>query len=450
MKGIPVAILSVHLGMQALVAGNWPNWRGPSYDGAAAPDEKGLPVKFSASEGVAWSVDLPGAAASTPVVWGDSVFATCAVESEEKLYAYCVDRKTGSVRWKREMGAGYRADDRSNYASPSPVTDGKVVVFYFGTGELAAFDFSGRQVWRKNLQQVYGRFATQWTYSSSPMLADGRLVIQVLQRNVAFEFNGQQKGEKDKPNDSYVVALEPATGKELWKVIRPSGANAESLEAFSTPVPAVHNGRAELLVTGGDCITGHDPASGRELWRWESWNPEKISHWRLVPSAVAGEGIALACAPKREPVYAFKMGANGPQKEEVIAWTTADDERRDVSSDVSTPLYYQGRFYVLNSDRKSLACVEPKSGRVLWNERLEAQEVRLQKFESSPTAADGKIYMIDHRGTVVVAAAGDKFRLLAVNPMGGNQDQFVRSSIAISGGCLFIRTSGRLFCVGKS
>lgn len=434
-----------------LQAGNWPNWRGPNFNGTAADDEKGLPEKFSPTEGVVWAIDLPGGAASTPIVWADTVFASVAMEAEKKLYAFCIDRKTGAVRWKHAIAEGYSTDERSNLASPSPVTDGKLVTFFFGTGDVATFDFTGKQLWAKNLMKEYGRFATQWTYSSSPMLADNRLYFQVLQRNVAFTFGKFQKGEPNKPNDSYLLALDPATGRELWKVVRPSDAHEESLEAFSTPVPYTHNGRAELLVAGGDCITGSDPATGKELWRWGSWNPKKIGHWRLVPSPVAGDGIVLACAPKKEPVYAFKAGATGSLKDEAaIAWSTGDETNtKDVSSDVSTPAFYKGRFYVLNSDRKSIACVDPKTGNALWDKQLEGGEVRLQKFECSPTIADGKIYLIDHRGTVVVLAVGDTFKQLAVNQFGGPQEKEVRSTVVAAQGQLLIRTNGKLFCVGR-
>jgi outer membrane protein assembly factor BamB len=430
-------------------ASEWPNWRGPNFNGTAGSDEKGLPVKFSPTEGVAWAVDLPGPAASTPAIWGDSVFLSVAVESEQKLYAMCLDRKTGTVRWKHAVGDGFRSDDKSNFASPSPVTDGKLAIFFYGTGDVAAYDFSGKEVWKKNLMKDHGRFATQWTYSSSPMLVDNRLIFQVLQRNEAFVFAKTQKGEPDGKNESYILALEPATGKQLWKSIRPSEAVMESLEAFSTPVPFEHNGRKELLIVGGDCMTGCDPASGKELWRWGTWNPKKIGHWRHVVSPVAAEGIVLVCAPKKEPVYAIKLGGKGGMAAEAIAWQSGEDASKEVSSDVSTPAYYQGRFYIVNSDRQSVSCVEPKTGKVFWDERMDGQGVRLQKFESSPTIADGKLYVMDHRGTVVVLQTGDEFKQLAVNPMGADNQQNIRSTVAVSAGQLFIRTNSTIYCVGK-
>jgi outer membrane protein assembly factor BamB len=308
---------------------------------------------------------------------------------------------------------------------------------------------AGKAVWTKDLEKTYGKLATQWTYSSSPMLADGRLYVQVLQRNKAFEFGGMKKGNPDGPNDSYVLALNPKDGAEIWKVVRPSDAREESLEAFSSPVYHKSGQRAEILITGGDCITGHDPASGKELWRWGSWNPEKISHWRLVPSAAAGDGVVLACAPKKAPVYAFPLGKNDHLKESDILWQTGDEETRHVTSDVSTPAYAGGRFFVVNSDRKSIACVEPKTGKVLWEGAIESPDVRIQKFESSPTVADGKIYLIDHFGTVAVLEAGDSFKVLSINQMGSTDEKYVRSSIVASGGNLFIRTTNKITCIGN-
>ena len=422
-------------------AGDWPNWRGPQHDGSGA--ETGIPEKFGPRENVLWKADLPGVAASTPVVWGDSVFVTSTNEKEQKLLGICLDRKTGAVRWQKEIGKGFRQDDRSTYAGPSPVTDGERVVFFFGTGDLAAFDFSGKELWARQIQKEYGAFAFMWTFSSSPLLHGGKLYLQVLQRDTAYK-NG--RGKECGVNESYLLALDPATGKEQWKVERPSGANAESREAFSTPMPYTANGRAELLIAGGDVLTGHDPGTGKEFWRTPTWNSEKIGHWRLVAGPVAGDGVLLACAPKRAPVYAWKAGGNGLLTMRDQAWVSGDDvNSRDVSSDVSTPLFYRNRFYVMNSDRKAMTCVEPMTGKLFWEYRVEGGA----KIECSPTAADGRIYFQDQRGTVTVLAAGDEAKLLHQAEFGDQGQKDIRSTIAIAQGCLFIRTNASLFCVGE-
>lgn len=397
-------------------------------------------MAFSKTENVRWTAPMPGPAAATPIIWEDRVFISSIDSSKQALLAMCLDRTDGRVLWRHEIASGVAKDNRSNFASGSPVTDGKLVFFFYGNGDLAAFDLEGKKAWSRNIQKDYGPFAFLWTFSSSPTLYDGKLYIQVLQRNVPVSGRGRADG----PNDSYLLALDPASGKELWKQLRPSTARQESLEAFSTPIPFTHGGRSEILLVGGDCITGHDPASGKELWRWGTWNPSRITHWRMVVSPVGGGGVVLACAPKGSPVYAVKVGAVGASTgTESLAW---ESKQREVSSDVSTPLFYRDRFYVLNSDRRVLSCVEPSTGKVFWSESLGGRS----KLESSPTGADGKIYMIDHQGTVFVASAADEFKLLHTTPMGGDEDDdTVRSSIAVSNGSLFIRTGTQLFCIGK-
>ena len=396
-----------------------------------------MPEKFSKTENIAWTAPLPGPSGATPVIFGDDVFVNSIDAAKKSRVALCLDRKTGSVKWQQDLGPGVTQDDKSNFSSPSPVTDGQFVYFYYGNGELACFEVGGKKVWSRNIQKDHGPFAYQWTYSASPLLSDGRLYIQVLQRDVPVNGRGNPH------NDSYLLAVDPKTGKDLWKHIRPADAVAESLEAFSTPVPFTHNGRKEILIAGGDCITGHNPATGQELWRWGTWNPQKITHWRLVPSPVAGAGVVLACGPKNAPITAVKLGGSGKIEDSTLAWQSTD---RDVTSDVPTPLFYEGKFFVLNGGKRKLLCVEPSNGKVIWSGDFETRSV----FESSPTAADGKIYVMDHKANVfVVAATGDQFKLLASASMGDEGENNLRSSVAISQGQLFIRTGKNLYCIGK-
>lgn len=443
MKATRLLVL-LALTLTAARAENWPNWRGPAQNGSSP--ETGLPAKFSRTEGVKWAADVPGISASVPVIWGDKVFLTAPIAEEKKLVGLCYDASTGKELWRRTVSeGGLQWDNKSNLASPSPVTDGERVVFLFADAVAASYDLAGNLQWRRDLTQTHGAFATQWTYGSSPLLDSGRLYIQVLQRDEVFDFQGFRKGTPGKDMASYILALDPATGKDLWKVTRPSDALAESLEGFSSPVCHDVNGQRQLLIVGGDCITGHDAATGAELWRWGTWNTEKIGHWRLVPSVVAGDGIALACAPKKNPVYAVKLGGKGTAE---IAYVT---DPKDASSDVSTPAFHDGKFYILDSDRRSLSCLHAKTGKLLWQGDLGSKA----KFEGSPTVADGKVYMTNFWGQVYVAkAGGDSFELLSVNEMGDgskpNGDaSSVRSSIAVANGALYIRTQDKLFCVSQ-
>src|SRR5262249_8267133 len=173
--------------------------------------------------------------------------------------ALAFDRKTGKQLWRVKVAEGVGQDRNSTYSNSSPVSDGKHVWFLYATGDLTCLDFAGKEIWRRNLQKDYGQFAYQWTYGASPLLYEGRLYVIVLQRNVPVHGRGRENG------DSYLLALNPTTGKELWKVSRPSDASEESLEAYSTPMPYTHAGHTELIITGGDCISGHDPVTGQEI-----------------------------------------------------------------------------------------------------------------------------------------------------------------------------------------
>jgi outer membrane protein assembly factor BamB len=416
-------------------AENWPQWRGPYFNGSSA--EKNLPSDFSKTKNVKWVTALPGTSAATPIIWEDRVFVSSGEDKAKALQAICLDRKSGKILWNEQAAVGYNVDEKSNFASPSPVTDGQVVVYLYGNGELVTYDFAGKKLWGRSLQKDYGAFAYQWTYGASPTLYGGKLYVQVLQRNEPVH----GRGVADAP--SYLLALEPKTGKELWKHVRPSEARQESREAYSTTIPFEHNGRTELLITGGDCITGHDPKTGEELWRWGTWNPNRITHWRLVPSPVAGGGVVLACAPKAGPVYAFKAGLKGTQDDSALAWKST---QREISSDVATPLFYQGRFYVMKGEqRPTISRVEPATGKVEWSGELDSRI----KIESSPTGADDKIYFQNFRGEVFVVAAGEQFKLLNTIPMGDEGDDELRSTIAVSQGELFIRTGHKVYCVGN-
>ena len=387
------------------------------------------------------------------MVWGERVFVASVDEEARTCVALAFERKTGKELWRLKMAEGMGQDRMSTYSNPSPVTDGRRVWFFYGTGDLACVDPSGKELWRRNIQKEYGPFAFQWTFGASPLLYDGRLYLQVLQRNQPVNGRGRVEG----PNDSYLLALDPGTGKELWKTLRPSEAHQESLEAYTTPIPYTHEGRTDLLIAGGDCLSGHDPATGKERWRWGTWNPTRIGHWRLVPSPVASVGIALACGPKDSPIYAVKLGGNGNLSNAALAWQsfvqTPEDpakaarslEAKELSSDVPTPLFYEGKFYVLNGNKKKLFCLEP-SGQIVWSGDLKGREI----FQASPTAADGKIYVMNFAGEVfVVQAGGIEFKLLHRAAM-AEGETMVRASIPLSQGQIFIRTARNLCCVGRN
>ena len=410
----------------------WPQWRGPEFNGSSPAS--GLPEVWSATRNIAWKVPMPGAAGATPIIWKDHVFVTSLDNETKDLIAFCINRSNGEILWKKVLGIGFGDEGRGrNMASPSPVTDGERVIFLFGSSDLVALDFNGNILWSRNLEQDLGDFNILFGYHSSPLLYNGKLYVQVLQRDHPLD-GAAVEGES---YDSYLLAIDPATGRDLWRHVRPTDASEESHESYATPIPFTHNDRSEILLFGGDCVSGHDPETGREYWRWGSWNPTRINHWRVVPSPVTSEGLIHVCAPKGNPVFAIKAGGEGQLSDDAIVWQLDKN-----TSDVCVPLVYKDRIYVLDGDKKALTCMDVKTGEVKWVERLRGDGV----FRGSPTGADGKVYLINEVGEVIVAAAEDRFRLIARFSL---DEPPCRSSIAVAGNQLFVRTGQNLYCVVK-
>ncbi|HEY5914390.1 MAG TPA: PQQ-binding-like beta-propeller repeat protein [Verrucomicrobiae bacterium] len=427
-------LLVVALGISVVlpVGGeNWDQWRGPFFNGSTV--ETNLPIAWSQTENVVWSAPLPGYSGATPIIWEDSVFVS-SPDSEKNLLLLCLERKTGKVRWAKPVSKGDRDIGRNNMASPSPVTDGRSVFALFATGTLAAFDFSGTELWRRDLGADYGQFANMWIYGSSPMLYRDKLYVQVLQRSpVPSGYGHVQDGKPER--ESYLLCLDPGTGKTLWRHIRPTDALEESMEAYSTPIPYAGKAGAEILVVGANFVTAHDAATGSELWRCGGLNDRGQRSWRVVPSVVVSDGLVFACGPKRDPLIAIKDGGKGVVTEIHVAWRFSE-----FPSDCVTPLVYRGKLFVLDGDRQVLTCLEPATGEKKWQGNLGVREV----FRASPTGADGKIYCVSEKGTVVVLTAGEEFKILSTIPMG---EAPVRASIAVAQGELFVRTAKNLYCI---
>lgn len=436
MKLAFVVVLVAGVFCRNLHAGNWAHWRGPFFNGSTT--ETGLPTSWSTNENIAWVAPLPGLSGATPIVWNDRVFVS-SPDADKNLLLLCINRKDGKILWQKTVSPGDRTKGRNNMASPSPVTDGKRVFAIFGTGDLAAYDLDGNELWKRNLGKEYGRFADLWLYGSSPLLFDGKLYVQVLERNPPPpDYPGANDGKPGR--ESYLLCIDPATGKNLWRHIRETDARNEAQEAYSSPIPnfaGAHDQSPEIIIVGGNYTTAHDAKTGEELWRCGGLNDRDQSTWRIVPSPVVADDMIIACAPKKDPVFGIKDGGKGLVTEKAIAWTF-----KEYPSDCVTPLYYQGKLFVLDGDKQMMTCLDPKSGEKRWQGNMGVREI----FRASPTGADGKIYCISENGTVVILSAGDEFKILATIPMGGEP---VRSCIAVSDGQLFIRTADKLYCVGK-
>ena len=417
--------LSICLAAASGWAANWPQWRGPELNGSTS--ETNLPATWSKTENVLWSAPLPGPSHATPIVWDDSVFVNTP-DADANLLLMCLDRHSGAVRWQKQVAVGNRVAGRNNMASPSPVTDGNTVWTMFGTGNLAAFDFSGKQLWARSLTKEYGRFILNWIYGSSPLLYKGRLYVEVLRRV---------------PGDSFLLCLDPQTGSNIWRQVRPTDAIQESQEAYSTPMPSECAGRTEIVVVGGDYVTGHDAETGEELWR--GGGLRNFGHGpdsRLVPSPVVADGLVFVCGAKRNPFLAFHDCGTGDITSGGLAWSYSD-----YSTDCVTPLLYQDKLFMLDGDKQMMVCFEPKTGKVNWRQRLGVHEI----FRASPTGADGRIYCFSEYATAVVLSAADGQILSTIKMNEGDQtdEGLSHGTIAAAQGCLFIRTPAHLYCIAK-
>ena len=267
----PAALIVVFVASTAVLSANWPAWRGPTGDGVSG--EQNLPVKWSPSENIAWKLALPQWSGATPVIWGDMVFLNVAEADGNHLSLWAVNRTTGTVLWKRPLSTGNNKQRKQNMSSPSPVTDGGTVWAITGTGILKAFDFKGVELWTRDIQKDYGRFGLNWGYANSPLLHENDLFVPVL--------HGMKT---DDP--SYMLRINGKTGATKWRVERPTKAIRESPDAYITPALARVGAGHEVILNGADVVTGHDPATGRELWRADGLNPDNDPSYRIVATPV--------------------------------------------------------------------------------------------------------------------------------------------------------------------
>jgi outer membrane protein assembly factor BamB len=301
----------------------------------------------------------------------------------------------------------------------------------FGSGDLAAFDFAGKQLWSRNLCKEFGKFSINFLYSSSPLLYQNRLYLQVLQRDPpVYSYATDEKPRRE----SLVLCLEPSTGTNIWLHIRKTDALAESQESYATPVASEMQ---EILVAGGGYLTAHSPATGEELWRVAGLNnPAKADSSRLVASPVSAQGLIFVCQPKRGSFLAIRDGSRGDVAANQPAWSS-----NEFTSDCPTPLVYQSKLFVLDGDKQLLTCLGPKSGKTIWQQNLGVHEI----FRASPTGADGKIYCLSHSATAVVLNARDG-KILSNIRM---EEEPAHSTIVAAGGHLFLRTAENIYCIGK-
>jgi outer membrane protein assembly factor BamB len=400
-------------------ADNWPTWRGPSQNGNSS--EKNLPLKWSTAEGVTWKLALPTLSGSTPIIWGDSIFLSVAEGAAEgdPLSLWCVNRADGAVRWKQPMDTGNHKVRKGDMTSPSPVTDGKTVWLLTGTGVIRAFDFSGKVLWSRDLQKDYGKFGLNHGYGSSPLFLDGDLVVQVL--------HGMNT---DDP--SYVLRIDGKSGQTKWKVERPTDAIRESPDSYTTPVAVRQGKTVEVVVTGGDIVTGHDPATGKELWRSRGLNPDNNQFYRIIASPLAVDGMVFA--PTRiKPMLALRIGGRGDVTDTHRAWSF------DKGPDVPTPVS-DGKYLYIVDDKGVVHCLDVKTGAIVYG----PERLKPGTYSSSPVLAGDRIYISNEDGLTMVFKAGPAFEVLAENPL----EDYQLGSVATSDGQVFIRTAKHLYAIG--
>ena len=425
-------------------AGSWPSFRGPHASGMA--EKQGLPDTWNVKTGehVLWRTPIPGLAHSSPIVWGDRIFVTSAISSRpnatfrpglygdgdasddrsrQRWVMYAIDKRTGNTLWERVAHEGEPLNKRhikSTYASSSPATDGRVVVAWFGSEGVYAYDLDGTLRWKVDLGRVdmgaYDIPTFEWGPASSPIIWNGLVILQC-----------------DTQADSFVLALNAETGETVWKTAR------NELPSWGTPTVAMTSTGPELVTNASNFIRGYDPRTGKELW--------KLGHSSKItaPTPVATDDlfvVASGRAPER-PIFVIRPGArgdltlrDGETRSQSIVWS-----RTARGSYMPTPLIYGGLLYVL-ANNGVFDAYNLKTGDEIYRQRL--PEIG-SGYSASPVAADGKIYLSNEDGEMLVVMAGPTFKHVATNSMG----EPLMATPALSDGVMYVRSSRTLFAIGS-
>ena len=400
----------------AAPANDWPHWRGP--DGNGVSEETGVPIRWSTTENVHWKLDLPGRSGATPIITGDRIFVN--VTDGGAIGLWAVDRRTGGILWTFHLGDGNEQLMKGNRANPSPVTDGENLWVMKGHGLLRRFDLDGNEIWIRDIQRDHGAWGLLWGYGSSPVLHEDSLYVQVLHGFYT-----------DDP--SYLLRIDKETGRTIWRTERPTRAIRESPDSYTTPAVVATESGFELVVTGGDVVTGHDLASGRELWRLEGMNPRNRRDYRMVASPVV-EGDIVVAPTRVRPLTVLRAGGRGDVTESHRMWTT------DFGPDVPTPVTDGTYLYVVR-DNGVVHCFDLRTGEEIYGR----QRLRNGTYSASLVLADGNLYATSEDGVTSVFRAGPEFELLAENDLDG----YTLSSPAIVNGQIFLRTDFALWAIGQ-
>jgi outer membrane protein assembly factor BamB len=432
-------------------AENWPHWRGPLGTGVGAAGD--YPVKFSDTEGIAWKVDLPGKGSSTPVVWGDRIFVSCAIgESPEALGfrpgamkastakdgLICYDMQ-GKEVWRKEMGTERPGKHRNGSGSnPSPATDGKHVVVFFKSGTLACFDVDGKELWRTNLHERFGKDTLWWDLGTSPVLANGCAVVAIQQSPRDKAYGRSDGDENHERSHSYLVAIDLKSGDVKWRQLREYECEEESDQSYTTPQVVTVDGKETIVTFGADHLTGHDAATGKLLWESGNFNPRNERAWRTIASLCVGDGVAVVPYGRGQLLAGVRVGGQGDITKSNRLW-----EQHNLAGDVPTPIVHNGKAYVLN-DSGHITCLAVQSGDELWSADLPRNR---NKYYASPVLAGDKMFCTREDGVVFVGQISDTgFKQLAENNM---NERIIATPVPIRGG-LLVRGEENLFRIQSS
>jgi outer membrane protein assembly factor BamB len=412
-----ISVAALYLGHvvdQSASAENWPSFRGPTRQGHSS--ETDLPLRWSAEKNIAWKVDVPGEAWSSPIVWNDYVFVTTATDGGASCRVLAFSCTSGERLWNTEVfrqTPGHK-QGKNSYATPTPATDGELVYAVFGDGSFAAVTFDGEVAWRNRDVKFY----SQHGLGASPILYEDLVIMP---------FDGSSQGPDTKvgwqtPWDkAFILALDKQNGEQRWRASR-----GLSRIAHISPIIVEVDGRDLLVSCAGDAVQGFDPATGERLWHVYSEGEG------VVPSpVVADDTLLTASGFGATTLRAVRLGGRGDVTKSHIAW----EERKGTPSQSS--LLYVAPFLYAVTDQGVVTGYRGDSGDVVWQNRIEGA------YCSSPVFAGGRIYLLSEQGETTVLAPGEKFEVLAKNPL----NEKCQASMAVADGRLFIRTEKHLWCI---
>ena len=402
------SVLSAVGALAAHGAENWPQFRG--HDGSGVSESAHPPLRWSTSSNVRWRAEIPGEGSSSPIVWGDRVFVTSALDEGARRQLHCLALDTGRLFWTQEI-----RDENpeltsalTGYAASTPATDGKCVVSFFGNAGVVAYDFEGRQLWHRPL----GEFESELGLASSPRLKAGKVWLVC-----------DHDGAWYKTFDSFVISLDAATGVVRWKTDRRG-----LKRSWSTPILVQVDGRQELVVSAQDELRAYGADTGTELWRFRG-----TTGW-VAPSPVHVAGIIYATSGKSGPTIAVRPGGRGDVTESHALW-----RHETGGSYVSSPLVYRGIVYVC-TEQGVLSAYAQDSGKLIFRERLAG------KFTASPVAAREHVFLTNEDGETFVLRARKTFELVAKNSL----EEACLSSPALIPERILLRTQRFLWCLAET